>query len=201
MFGHMPPPAITLGTNQTMDTLRIETLVTQAQQGDRTAFTELIRIAQPIVYSTALEKMRDGGEAQEMTHEAFVRAWTKLHQLREGAAFIGWVRQIVVRLALNRLTRRKSNQADDCVFDNVTSLESNPLDSILRKEARASVTKGLARLNRLDRDTLSAFYLHGKSIREMSDDFDAPEGTIKRRLHIARKRLKNRIEEEAPVLV
>src|SRR5205085_9458280 len=61
---------------------------------DRGAYGELVRLCQPLVYAAALEKLRDGGEAQELAHEAFVRAWYKLAQLREPAAFVGWVRQI-----------------------------------------------------------------------------------------------------------
>ncbi|MEQ1906823.1 MAG: sigma-70 family RNA polymerase sigma factor, partial [Pirellulaceae bacterium] len=48
-----------------------------------------------------------------------------------------------------------------------------------------------------DRETLEAFYVQGKSILEMSDEFDAPVGTIKRRLHVARHRLEEAISEFA----
>lgn len=165
-----------------------------AQGGDRTAFSELVRECQPLVYATALEKLRDGGAAQELAHETFVRAWTKLDQLREPAAFIGWIRQICVRLALNRLTRRKVNQVEDGVLENAVVEGVSPLETLVKHEARVTVRKGLARLNRLDRETLTAFYIRGLSIREMSEAQDAPEGTIKRRLHVARNRLKARLE-------
>jgi RNA polymerase sigma-70 factor (ECF subfamily) len=46
----------------------------------------------------------------------------------------------------------------------------------------------------MDRATLEAFYVHGHSLVEMSAQFDAPLGTIKRRLHVARKRLAKRME-------
>ena len=50
------------------------------------------------------------------------------------------------------------------------------------------------RLGKLDRNTLVAFYIHGQSLIEMSDEFAAPIGTIKRRLHVARKRLAKELE-------
>ena len=46
----------------------------------------------------------------------------------------------------------------------------------------------------VDRSTLVAFYLEGQSLIEMSDEFSAPIGTIKRRLHVARKRLAKELE-------
>jgi RNA polymerase sigma-70 factor (ECF subfamily) len=180
-----------------METQTLARLVAAAQHGDRAAFSELVRLCQPVVYATALEKLRDGGAAQELAHETFVRAWTKLDQLREPAAFIGWIRQICVRLALNRLTRRKASQAEDGVLENTAAETGTPLEAMVRAEARTSIRKGLARLNRLDRETLTAFYLRGQSIREMSATLKAPEGTIKRRLHVARHRLKAKLEEGA----
>ncbi len=65
---------------------------------------------------------------------------------------------------------------------------------MLNQETRAQVHAGLQRLGELDRDTLIAFYLQGQSLVEMSDAFDAPVGTIKRRLHVARKRLAREVE-------
>jgi RNA polymerase sigma-70 factor (ECF subfamily) len=53
-------------------------------------------------------------------------------------------------------------------------------------------------LRALDRDTLTAFYIEGQSLAEMSTAFDSPVGTIKRRLHVARKRLAQELEELAP---
>lgn len=178
-----------------MNTELIIRNVTLAQLGDQAAFSELVRECQQIVYATALEKLRDGGAAQELAHETFVRAWTKLDQLREPAAFIGWIRQICVRLALNRLTRRKTNQVEDGVLENQVGEGHTPLEALMKREARVTVRKGLARLSRLDRETLTAFYLRGQTIREMSEALDTPEGTIKRRLHVARNRLKARLED------
>lgn len=177
--------------------LELETseLVLRAQGGDRSAFGELVRRYSPSVQAVALEKLRDLGEAQELTHEAFVRALTKLHQLREPAAFVGWVRQIALRLALNRLTRRRrAAQVEDEVLTNTSAATPTPLDALLRAETRASVRAGLAHLNAMDRATLVAFYVQGQSIREMADAFATPEGTIKRRLHVARQRLKTVLE-------
>jgi RNA polymerase sigma-70 factor (ECF subfamily) len=61
-------------------------------------------------------------------------------------------------------------------------------------ERSSQVRAGLNRLRDLDRETLVAFYVHGQSLLEMSEEFDAPLGTIKRRLHVARKRLADEVE-------
>jgi RNA polymerase sigma-70 factor (ECF subfamily) len=50
----------------------------------------------------------------------------------------------------------------------------------------------------MDRETLEAFYFEGSSLLEMSRKFDTPVGTIKRRLHVARKRLAKELEALPP---
>ena len=79
--------------------------------------------------------------------------------------------------------------ADACV--NAETLRT----AALAREERSRVRAGLRRLRELDRDTLVAFYVKGQSLVEMSDQFDSPVGTIKRRLHVARKRLAKELEE------
>ena len=74
-----------------------------------------------------------------------------------------------------------------------------PLANVLAREERSQVRAGLRRLKRTDRATLTAFYIDGQSLVEMSDQFAAPVGTIKRRLHVARKRLAKELEELATV--
>jgi RNA polymerase sigma-70 factor (ECF subfamily) len=69
-----------------------------------------------------------------------------------------------------------------------------PLGSLLARERVDQLHEGLDRLAKLDRSTLVAFYIEGQSLVEMSDEFAAPIGTIKRRLHVARKRLAKELE-------
>jgi RNA polymerase sigma-70 factor (ECF subfamily) len=73
--------------------------------------------------------------------------------------------------------------------------EREPTDIAEDREERAEVRAGLKRLRRLDRETLEAFYFRGQSLIEMANRFDAPVGTIKRRLHVARKRLAKHVGE------
>ena len=74
----------------------------------------------------------------------------------------------------------------------------DPLDGMVRAEARAELRAGLRQLKPLDRATLEAFYLRGESLKAMARAFGTPVGTIKRRLHVARQRLKEALEETAP---
>ena len=176
----------------------IYNLVMLARAGDRAAFGELVTRFQPAVYGLALAKLRNANEAQELTQEVFIHAWTKLGQLRDVHCFVGWLRQITVRMAINRLTRRgQMYGAEPEVLANAPGAGDTPLDEIVRAENRAQVIGGLKRLKASDRDTLEAFYLRGRSLKQMSREFETPVGTIKRRLHVARNRLRKQLERAA----
>ena len=183
-----------------MENTQIYELVVRAQDGDRSAFGELVTECEPTVFSIVLRRLRNRSEAKEVTQDVFIQAMRKLPQLREPERFMGWLRQIAVRMSINRAVRRPNEcaQSPD-TFNNLKSDPDTPLDYLLRVEQAHQVRGGLERLRELDRMTLIAFYFDGHSLKEMSDEFDSPIGTIKRRLHTARNRLKEELMSLQPV--
>jgi len=170
-------------------------LVIAAQGDDREAFGELVVRFERTVYGIALRRLGNHAEAQELTQEVFVKAMQRLYQLREPVRFGGWLRSITSRMAINRATRRKPVAVTEpAILENACASSATPLDNVLQRERAEEVRAGLGRLRVLDRKTLEAFYVKGQSLIEMSDAFESPIGTIKRRLHVARKRLAQELE-------
>ena len=183
-----------------MSWTEITILVDKAKTGDRDAYGELVTRFQSSVYAMALTKVRDPLAAQELAQEVFVHAMRKLPQLRDARCFAGWLRQITARMAINRLTRRGPLfGADPAVLDAVPCDTRGPVDELELREAKAGLHVGLGKLKTEDRATLEAFYLKGRSLKQMAREFDAPVGTIKRRLHVARQRLKDVLETDPGV--
>jgi RNA polymerase sigma-70 factor (ECF subfamily) len=172
-------------------------LVLAAQNGDNDAFGELVSRFERMVQAVCFQRLRNHAEAQEAAQEVFIKAMQKLGQLKEPAAFAGWLRAIAVRQAINRSVRRPPAVAvEPQTLDSVGggTIGEGPLGSLLARERVDQLHEGLDRLAKLDRSTLVAFYIEGQSLIEMSDEFAAPVGTIKRRLHVARKRLAKELE-------
>lgn len=173
-------------------------LVSAAQAGDRESFGELAKRFEGAVYGVAMRRLRNHAEAQELVQEVFVKALQKLDQLEEAEAFPGWLRAIAHRMAINRAVRRGPVISTEPEALNANAARGlSPLDDALKSEQHEQVHAGLDRLGELDRLTLQAFYLEGQSLHEMSDQFHSPVGTIKRRLHVARKRLAKELESLA----
>jgi RNA polymerase sigma-70 factor (ECF subfamily) len=170
-------------------------LVERAQGGDREAFGLLVEQFQRTVYAICLGRLGHASEAAELTQEVFLHVMNRLDQLREPERFAGWLRQVAARMAINRATRRvPPSPIQDEVLEGLGASHDNPLETLIRHERAARLWEGLARLKPLDRETLVAFYIHGHSLVEMAERHDAPIGTIKRRLHTARLRLKAELQ-------
>lgn len=173
-------------------------LVRAAQAGDRAAFGELFERFQPTILAIANRRLRSTADAQELTQDVFVQAMQKIDQLRTPECFIGWLRQITVRMAINKSVRKApAISVEPEMLEATVSDAGSPVDAVLAGERKDQVRAGLDRLGEMDRDTLVAFYVQGQSLLQMSDQFEAPLGTIKRRLHVARKRLAKEVDELA----
>jgi RNA polymerase sigma-70 factor, ECF subfamily len=176
----------------------IKNLVERAQAGDRGAYGELVERFQPTVYAVALARLRNPTDAQELAQDVFLHGMKKLPQLRDAQCFAGWLRQITVRMAINRLTRGGPiAKVDSEVLDVAEAAGATPLDEMVKAEQAAELYRGLERLKPVDRATLVAFYIRGRTLKQMAREFETPVGTIKRRLHVARNRLKKVLERGA----
>ncbi len=177
--------------NQTGD------LVLRAQAGDRDAFGTLIEQFQQTVYAICLGRLGHPSEAAELTQEVFLHVMKRLGQLREPERFAGWLRQVAVRMSINRATRRvPPPSVEDEVLEGAGGRREEPLDELIARERAARLWDGLGRLKPMDREALVAFYIHGLSLAQIAEQLDVPIGTIKRRLHTARKRLKDLLQAD-----
>ena len=181
------------------DRMELEGLVRSAQAGDREAFGRLVGRCERASYALVLRRLGNHAEAQEVCQEVFIQAMRKIHQLQNPPCFGGWLRSVANRMAFNRAMRsRPTTTSEAGRLESACIEHETPLRQVLARERRDHVRVGLDRLTDLDRDTLVAFYFQGHSLVEMSNQFNSPVGTIKRRLHVARKRLAKELEALAP---
>ncbi len=171
-------------------------LVLRAQEGDREAFGLLVEQFQPTVYAIALRRLGNASEAGELTQDVFLHILRRIHQLREPERFAGWLRQVAVRMAINRATRRVAPATVDTgVLEGAYERAHQPVDELITRERAERLWAALRRLKTLDRESLVAFYMRGLSLVEIAGELDVPLGTIKRRLHTARKRLRLELDD------
>jgi RNA polymerase sigma-70 factor (ECF subfamily) len=167
-------------------------LVALAREGDSGAFDQLVIRHQAAAYRAAWVALRNPQDAEEVTQDAFVRAWRALSGFRGDAAFRTWLLTIVWKRAL---TRRRSLVR--------WWQRSAPID-----EAHEIADAGACIPNReLHRETVTAIRGLSPSLRDTlllaqsgEYDYDAiatilkvPVGTIKWRVAEARKKVRQRL--------
>ncbi len=163
-------------------------LLVRCRRGEPDAAAILIGRFQAMAGDLANALLGDAHLAEDAVQASFVRALTSLADLRQDAAFPGWLRQIV-RTECNRINRRK-HEASLGDADPPTLGGSPPEMATLAERGRL-VREALAALPRVGREAAELFYLEERGCAEVAEVLGIPEGTVKRRLHDARTRLRD----------
>jgi RNA polymerase sigma-70 factor, ECF subfamily len=151
-------------------TATVAQLVQATQSGQREAFGELFERFERQVFSIALRRIGDYGEAQEVCQDVFVQAMQKIAQLREPERFGGWLRSIANRMAINRVVRRRPEvAAEPETLASACVDERTPLTAVMAQRVAIASASRLGSAAHVDRQTLVAFYVQGQSLLEMSD--------------------------------
>jgi len=154
------------------------------------AYAALVRQFQDLAVGYAFSRLGDMHLAEDASQEAFLEAWQSLAQLREPKAFAAWFRRIVLKRC-DRLTRGKKPPV--VPFDEAVAFptdEPTPAEHVEAFERRQRVRDAVRALPEHERAATSLYYISGHTQAEIADFLETPLGTVKRRLHSARKRMK-----------
>jgi RNA polymerase sigma-70 factor (ECF subfamily) len=173
-------------------------LIQRAQGGDPAAFEALVDQYARYVYNLALRLVSDPHEAENLSQEAFLRAWRGLRDFRGDASFKTWLYQIVTHLCYNRLPglRRElqSMEVDESALelpDEQTTLEEN----VLSHELCHALHAAMDRLPESYRLLLTLRHLQELSYAEIAAVTGMPLGTVKTGIHRARQQLRAWLQE------
>jgi RNA polymerase sigma-70 factor (ECF subfamily) len=158
-------------------------VVAAARGGDTAAFELLVRRFQGDVWRLAFHLLRDGALADDVTQDAFVRAFRFLPRYRGEAKFSTWLFSIARNCAVDELRRaaRRSRTS--------RRIESEGQTPGFDHAVRVEVREALAALPLDLREPVVMIDMFGMSYEEVARALKVPEGTIKSRMHRARATL------------
>jgi RNA polymerase sigma-70 factor (ECF subfamily) len=167
--------------------LPADLLVARARLRDPRAFEELYRLHHRRIYGLALRLARDAGRAEELTQDAFVRAWEVLPGFRGDSSFATWLHGLTVRVYFEqaRAERRRTERiaaADDLEIYLVEVRRALPETSLALEKAIAGLPDGA-------RIPLVLYAVEGYSYEEIARLLGLALGTVKAQIHRARRLL------------
>jgi len=173
-------------------------LITQVRGGDLGALETLYDKYKGQIYRTALAITRDPQAAEDILQDCFLRLHANIDRLDGSLPIAPWLHRVTVNLSYNWHTRgRRWIHSLDGVIENlVSSSRGLPERQAERMELRDTVQKAIDTLSFSQRVVVVLFYLSGFSLEEIAYVLDCPVGTVKSRLHYARRNLRRWLEKE-----
>ncbi len=177
-----------------------ELLIEKAQAGNQDALETLFAKQSPALYQTALRLVGTPEEAEDVLQEGMLSAFRNLRRFEGRSQFSTWLTRIVINAALMRLRSRRARPAvslderlaedDDMTFaDQFPDTAPNPEQTVARRELEDLLRRNLETLSPVLRSAFILREMEGFSTEEAAEELGISQGTLKARLHRAKRQL------------
>jgi RNA polymerase sigma-70 factor (ECF subfamily) len=175
-----------------------EVLVKAAQKGEMAAFEELVTRHRDKIYARAFSMLRNEDDAIDLSQEAWVKGWQRLHQFQGDASFATWMTRIVINLCLDQLRKQKriKNESIDEMNEETGGVERqmpvitpNPTEGLERSELRQRIDKALSQLSYEHRTVLVLHEFEELEYKLIAKKMGCSIGTVMSRLFYARRKM------------
>ncbi len=161
-------------------------LVERAKNGDMAAFESLYRQNVGRVYALCMRMCGDAGDAEELTQDAFVRAWERLPSFAGRSAFSTWLHRLAANVVLSRW--RKRSRRPVVAFEEARSIETPEVAP--RDGKKVDLERAIATLPDGARTVFVLHDVEGWKHHEVASMTGLAVGTSKAQLHRARRLLR-----------
>ena len=169
-------------------------LVNQARQGDREAFDALARLTGDRCMAIAFRILRDFDHADDAVQAALVTAWREIRALRDPELFEPWLHRILTNACYAEARRRRRWS------ESIRLLPVEPVhgsDEYLAIEIRDQLERAFRRLTVEQRAVLVFRHYLGLPLPDVAERLGVPVGTVKSRMHHAKRALRAGLEADA----
>jgi RNA polymerase sigma-70 factor, ECF subfamily len=165
-------------------------LVERAREGDAGAFETLVQRHYRPAFVVALGELRDAADAEDVCQDAFITALERLDGCRDPARFQAWLLQIVRNRARDVRRRQQVRLAQPLEVARRTADAADPALDFERLTLRERLLAALAELPDVQRQVVLMYDLEGWPHREIAEQLELKEGTVRSHLFHARRALR-----------
>jgi len=180
------------------------TLINQAKSGNAQAYDKLLNKYRNSVYNLVYRMVRDVEEAEDLTQEAFIKAFNSLAQFNEDYAFSTWLYKIATNNCIDFFRKRKLQTLsldkpiqykDSEIHQEIPDPELNPEKSILASERSSIIREAIETLPEKYYTAIVLRHTEEKSYEEIAEILRLPIGTVKARIFRAREMLNKALKD------
>lgn len=184
-----------------MEKDRIESLVNHAQSGDLQAMEKLLEVAHTSVSYQCRKMMPRQEDAEDLTQEVLLAVYQKIDTLKEAKAFWSWLHRITATHCMNALSRNHvdlqfaEDEEGHSVVDDLEMLDEHsiPDKALDNAETARMIDEIVSGLPEAQRMSTLMYYYNEMSVKEIAQIMNVPENTVKSRLNLARKAIKDKV--------
>lgn len=172
-------------------------LVEKAKNGDQSAYAELMDRYREAVYYMLLKMVKNSDDAEDLTIEAFGKAFDRLTQYSPSFAFSTWLFKIASnncidfirkkRVHLTSMDHAYSNSDGQSIKIDVPSNTNDPEEVVIKQQKVKMMREVVSKLKPRYRDLIEKRYFQELTYEEIAEDMDIPLGTVKAQLFRARE--------------
>lgn len=174
-------------------------LVCRMQENDSQAFDELMEFYYPKLLRMAYLISGSHADSEDIVQETFVLCWVNRKKIREPEYFYGWLCRTLTREAWRVCRKAKKEQPAEEIFEafeEAAAAGNLPLEEVLLQERDRKLYQAVADLPVKQRTAVVLYYFNQMPVGEIAAVMGCLEGTVKSRLHTARRRLKQALKEQ-----
>lgn len=184
-----------------MEREKLIKLVTKAQAGNGNAMNDLFEAFYNDVYYFAYKTLKDEDTACDITQETFLEIMATIHDLKEPAAFVTWMKQITYHQCTRYFKKKKEvlveeDEEGNTIFDTLADESENSIPSEIyeKEDFRNTILGIINELTEEQRSAVMMYYFDELTVGQIAQIQGVSDGTVKSRLNYARKALKKSVE-------
>lgn len=170
-------------------------VVRDVRRGDVDAFAELVQVYQRRLFGLVLMMVREPAAAEEITQDAFVRAYTHIGRYEAHRSFYPWLATIAIRLSQNWLRgRARTVRREGAPVGDEACVTRSPLSALIIDERSRVLWNAVAALPSGERTAVILYYREEMAVADIAAALGVTTGTIKTLLFRARRHLRGRLD-------
>lgn len=184
-----------------MDTI-VKKRIKQVLKGDQEAFGEVVELYKDKIFWLCYRMLGNRHEAEDISQEAFVRAYVNIESFKINRKFSTWLYRIATNLCIDRIRKKKPDFFLDAeiagtegltLYSQLATSEQGPDDKVETLELQEVVQREILRLSDKYRTVIVLRYIDDLSLKEIAEVLEMPLGTVKTRLHRGREALRKQL--------